>query len=756
MTNSTDSNALCIWRKNTEIIIAASQSVFAAFLAAIYFVAAKPVDAHPEQSLTGAAMMVFLLICVARLGYVRRRPPNAWFPWVSAGIDIATLTVIIMSYASQYDGFVASLKAPTFSVYFVLTALHAMRFAPLLAFSTGAFAAFGWVLVVSVALVDGAGVTRSYVEYVSTANILIGAEIEKIISLIAFAIVLAVGCARGKSVLEAEAAREKELSRAKSEFLANMSHEIRTPMNGLIGIGELLERTNLDRQQADYVRILRNSGDTLLTVINDILDISKIESGKLTLSPRPFCLQELLEDVAETHAATASKKGLEITVAGDPAATPFVEGDDARLRQVISNLVGNAVKFTESGHVMMSLAIREDANGEDVGVTIDVQDTGVGIAPENLKKIFNKFEQADNSITRKFGGTGLGLAIARHLLEAMDGNLSATSTPGTGSTFTAALTLPKVAPPALHLSANQDESFHGKRALVVDDLDANLTVLTEMLRAWNIAVEPISCPLEAVTAVTRNPRAYDIVLMDYNMPKLNGVEAARKISDKLGDAKPPILLLTSVDYITNASELKDAGIEEYMIKPLRRSRLLNLLRKYFARTPAPTAANDADFVPPPKAETARSTTMPEGEKRKVLVAEDNEINRTVISLMLKPLAREIIIAEDGVAALEKFKQHPDIDCILMDVSMPVLDGLAATRNIREFERLNGLAPTPIIGVTAHAQTEEQEKALQAGMDECLTKPVKRETLERVFARLRAPAAAPAASATVPAKAKIAL
>jgi len=733
------------WARKTEYIIAICEVGFATLIAALYLGAAKPDDIVTGEATTTIAALLFIVICVARLAYVHLREPGVIFSWASTLLDIAFLTIIINSFSDQYGSAAASLKAPTFSLYFTIIALHAIRFNPLLVVMSGIIAALAWAGIIFSHTLEGAMITHSYVSYFSSASILIGAEVERVFSLISFSVILGVGVTRAKKVLmeavekqflEAEMYKAKEASRTKSEFLANMSHEIRTPMNGLLGIGDLLKQTNLDAQQEEYVRIMRNSGDALLSIINDILDISKIEAGKLELAHSVFDLRKLIENIAETHATNTAKKDLEIIISTEPGANSLFVGDEKRLQQVLSNLINNAVKFTESGHVLISMKTNPSEDGKNTAITLAVEDTGIGISSENLKRIFDKFEQADNSVTRKYGGTGLGLTISKSLITAMDGTIDATSTIGEGTSLIITLTLPVADNTTLEVKDNFAKKLKGRKALIVDDLPVNLRIIKDMLSVWEMDSCSTAFPKQALKILKDNPDEFDVILMDYHMPLMDGVETSKHINSLLGEKTPPIFLLTSMDEFADASKLIGSGIEEAIIKPIRYAVLHQLLISSIGYTPEvktkikTVSANQATKKPTQK-------TMKNCDLR-ILLVEDNEVNRIVMSHMIKNVTNDLVVAEDGQYAIDILNKDQNFDIILMDISMPRLDGLSATRIIRQLEREKNLPALPIIGITAHATPEDHKTAINSGMTHCLTKPINRDILLESIAQYATP------------------
>lgn len=526
--------------------------------------------------------------------------------------------------------------------------------------------------------------------------------------------------------LAAEKLRAQSADKTKSEFLANMSHEIRTPMNGVMGMAELLARTELDQRQAMFVDVIIKSGAALLTIINDILDFSKIDAGQLTLDPAPFRLGEVIEDVATLISPRVAEKDLELIVRVDPALPPSLVGDMGRFRQIVTNLMGNAVKFTERGHVLVDVSGTVHAQKADI--TVRVEDTGPGIPEDKLEAVFEKFAQVDSSSTRRHEGTGLGLAIASRLVELMGGTMGVESTPGKGSTFWFTLTLDIDSAEARPRPIPIDVS--GARVLAVDDNPINRDILLEQLRSWGFDCAAVSGGEMAMAFVRRSAElgaAVDCIVLDYQMPDMNGAEVARRLKADPASAAIPIVLLTSVDQSETGRLVAEGVISQQLNKPARSSALLEAL---VAAMQAAKAATDQPAETPPQP-APRPRLVADGEKAAaprtssapldVLVAEDNEVNQLVFSQVLDQLGLTYRIASNGRTAV---KMHRALQprLVLMDVSMPEMNGLEATAAIREAERALG-RHTPIIGITAHALTGDREKCLEAGMDDYLSKPI---------------------------------
>jgi signal transduction histidine kinase/CheY-like chemotaxis protein len=526
----------------------------------------------------------------------------------------------------------------------------------------------------------------------------------------------------GRRTRELQVAKElaEAATRSKSAFLANMSHEIRTPLNGVTGMLDLIDHSELTIEQKQMVAMAQDSANTLMVVINDVLDFSKIEAGKLAFDVREFSLADTVAEAARTMALRAHQKGLELAYQVDASLPRFLMGDAHRIKQVLINLLGNAVKFTEKGEVVLRVA-EESRTQEEVCLRFSVSDTGIGIAAEKQRLIFEAFSQGDASTTRKYGGTGLGLAICSRIVELMRGKIWVVSKLGEGATFYFTATLPIAARPAEPEVAQPD--LVGIRVLVVDDNASSQAMLEQALKAWGLVVHAAGSGFEALgllqqAAMEENP--FHLLLADGCMPGMDGLSLVMEMRQSLPLPVATVMMLTTDDYYASVRRCREMGIAAYLLKPVTLSELLAAIRQ--ALSPVAEEVQQAS-----KDEKLSSRQL------RILVAEDNPVNQRLSVRMLEKMGHLVAVAQTGKEALDALRTGK-FDMVLMDLQMPEMDGFAATREIRRAEQ-GGQDHVPVIAMTAHAMKGDCEECLAAGMDDYLAKPINSEELRQVIERV---------------------
>ena len=539
-------------------------------------------------------------------------------------------------------------------------------------------------------------------------------------------------------VLEDAMKRANEADIAKSEFLANMSHEIRTPMNGVMGMAELLAKTELNDKQKMFTDVIVKSGASLLTIINDVLDFSKIESGKLMLDPAPFKLVEVVDGVSALLSSKFAEKNVELVVRISPDLPETVVGDQGRIRQLLINMLGNASKFTEVGHVLLDVSASStevDAPAalaeydQIIMLKVSIEDTGIGISKENCETIFNKFSQADTSATRRHEGTGLGLSISSSLVKMMGGTIGVHSELGKGSKFWFEIPLPVDGNSVKRLENTAD--IAGARILIVDDNAVNRSILCEQMQTWNFNTKGACSGEEAIAMITQaagGDEEFNLMILDYQMPGMTGGDVIKALNASDNLSNFPVVMLASVDETEDGQSFTSLGVAAHLTKPARTAELFESISRALRETwhSNPNSAVNTS-APLYEAEILALPETLDVEEIDILVAEDNAVNQIVFTQILEATNWRFKIAENGKQAVEyNTLYRPKI--ILMDVSMPVMNGHEATRAIRNQEQ-ESIEHVPIIAVTAHAIAGDKQNCLDAGMDDYLAKPVSPAILE---------------------------